>query len=386
MKEFNSRTAWIWLSLGIAITYALTGRLCASVSAAVANVSWLLYIPAGLSLTSSLLWGSRVWPAIFVGELLMGLGTGQSLATSSIMACGNGLDAALTGWWFHDRLGRRIELDRTRDVVQLLAAQVLILQPLGTVIGMLALISTGRMPPDKLAETAAAWYTANLYGQFVMAPTAIAWLRWPRPAKGTAQYVELAALVVVTLFIGAIGPGQWAFRQIPLPLTLILVFPLLVWASLRFAPNVAVTVGTALGLIAFSAALTGQDYFTGGTAEARFVSLNIFMSVCICTGLFLAAAAANERRFEAEQARLIEKLQLSVEKVSRLEEIVTFCAWTGKVRMDDEWVSVERFLNERYNLNISHGISDDAMRRILVDAGVTLPARLASEAPSKAVV
>jgi integral membrane sensor domain MASE1 len=386
MKEFNSKTAWVWLSLGIAITYALTGRLCASVSGAVANVSWMLYIPAGLSLMTSLLWGSRVWPAIFVGELLMGLGTGQSLATSSIMACGNGLDAALTGWWFHDRLGRRIQLDRTTDVVQLLAAQVLILQPLGTVIGMLALITTGHMPPDKLPGTSAAWYTANLYAQFVMAPAAIAWLRWRTPAKGTAQYMELGALVVVTLVIGAIGPGQWAFRQIPLPLTLILVFPLLVWASRRFSPNVAVTVGAALGLFAYSAALKGQDYFTGGTAEARFVSLNIFMSVCICTGLFLAAAAANERRYEADQSSLIQKLQASVEKVSRLEDIVTFCAWTGKVRLDDEWVSVERFLNERYNLNISHGISDDAMKRILLDAGLNMPSRLGLAEPSKPVV
>jgi len=169
-------------------------------------------------------------------------------------------------------------------------------------------------------------------------------------------------------------------------LTLILVFPLLVWASLRFSPNVAVTVGAALGLFAFSAALKGQDYFTGGTAEARFVSLNIFMSVCICTGLFLAAAAANERRFEAEQSRLIQKLQASVEKVSRLEDIVTFCAWTGKVRLDDEWVSVERFLNERYNLNISHGISDDAMRRILADAGLNMPSRLEPVETSKTVV
>jgi integral membrane sensor domain MASE1 len=386
MKEYNSKIAWVWLSLGIAIAYALTGRLCAAVSAEVANVSWLLYIPAGLSLMASLLWGSRVWPAIFVGELLMGLGTGQPFTTSSIMACGNGLDAALTGWWFHDRLGRRIELDRTRDVVQLLAAQVLVLQPLGTVIGMLALISTGHMPPDKLAGTAAAWYSANLYGQFVMAPTAIAWLRWPRPANGKAQYLELGALVVVTLIIGAIGPGQWAFRQIPLPVTLILVFPLLVWASVRFSPTVAVTVGAALGLFAFSAALTGQGNFTGAAAEARFVSLNVFMSVCICTGLFLAAAAANERRFEAEQAGLIQKLQASVEKVSRLEDIVTFCAWTGKVRLDDEWVSVERFLNERYNLNISHGISDDAMKRILADAGLTMPPRLALADPSKPVV
>jgi integral membrane sensor domain MASE1 len=192
MKEFNSKTAWVWLSLGIAITYAVTGRLCASVSAAVANVSWMLYIPAGLSLMTSLLWGSRVWPAIFVGELLMCLGTGQSAGD-------------LNHHGLRKRPGRRADRlvvprqarpqDRARphrDVVQLLAAQVLILQPLGTVIGMLALITTGHMPPDKLAETAAAWYTANLYAQFVMAPTAIAWLRWPRPARGTAQYMELA--------------------------------------------------------------------------------------------------------------------------------------------------------------------------------------------------
>ncbi|HZZ19320.1 MAG TPA: MASE1 domain-containing protein [Opitutaceae bacterium] len=385
MRHYNSKTAWLGLSFGIAITYALTGRLCASLSAEVANVSWLLYIPAGLSLMASLLWGSRVWPAIFVGELLMGLGTHQSLATSTIMACGNGLDAALAGWWFHDRLRRRIELDRVQDVVQLLAAEVLVLQPLSAVIGMLALVTTGHMPPDKLGATAAAWYTANLYAQFVMAPAAIAWLRWPRPARGTAQHIELACLVVVTLVVGAVGPGQWAFREIPLSLTLILVFPLLVWASIRFSPNVAVTVGTALGLFAFNAALAGQNHFSGGSAEARFVSLNIFMSVCICTGLFLAAAAANERRFEAEQASLIEKLQASVEKVSRLEEIVTFCAWTGKVRLDEEWVSVERFLNERYNLNISHGISDDAMKRILADAGLTMPPRLASGQPPKPV-
>jgi integral membrane sensor domain MASE1 len=386
MKDYKSKAAWAFLWMGIAIAYALTGRLCASLSAEVANVSWLLYMPAGLSLMASLLWGSRVWPAIFVGELLMGLGTGQTFATSLIMAFGNGLDAALAGWWFHDRLGRRIELDRVGEVVQLLVAQLLILQPLSTLIGMVALVSTGHMPPDKLGESAAAWYSANLYAQFVMAPAAIAWLRWPRPAASRAQYFELCALAVLTVAVGAMGPGKWAIRPIPLPVSLILVFPLLVWASVRFAPNVAVTVGSVLGLFAFDAALAGQGPFQGLSFETRLVSLNLFMSVSIGTGLFLAAAAANERRFEAEQGRLILKLQDSVAKVSRLEEIVTFCAWTGKVRMGEDWVSVERFLSERYNLNISHGISDDAMRQILADAGLNLPPRLDSkEAPKPAV-
>jgi hypothetical protein len=372
MREHDSRWAWLGLLAGIAVVYALTGLLCVSISAAVANVSWMLYIPAGLSTMAALMWGSRVWPAVLAGELAMGLATGQALSAASIMAVGNGLDAALTGWWFHDRLGRRVELDRVKDVVQLLAAQMLVLQPLCTLFGMSALVLTGGMPAHMLLPTAAAWYSANIYAQLIAGPTALAWLRWPRPAA-KSEYAELAALVLVTLAVGALGVGRWAIRPLPLPVTLILVFPILAWASSRFVPSVAATVGAALGLFAFDAALAGLGPFQGGTVQERMVSLNVFMSVSIGTGLFLAAASANERRFEAEQARLIEELRASAAQVSRLEEFVTFCAWTGQVRWKDEWVSVETFLSERYKLNVSHGISDEAMGRILADAKVSAP-------------
>jgi integral membrane sensor domain MASE1 len=379
-RDFNSGWSWFCLMAAIAVVYALTGHVCASLSAVVANVSWMLYIPAALSIMASLMWGSRVWPAIFAGELAMGLFTGQSFATSSIMAAGNALDAALTGWWFHDRLGRRIELDRIQDVVQLLAGLLLILQPLCTAIGMAALVLTGNMPPHKLGETASAWYSANIYAEFIAGPTAIGWLMWPRPATKRSEYIELAALALATLVVGAVGPGRWAFRPIPLPVTLILVFPLLAWASIRFVPSVAVTVSTALGLFAFDAALAGLGPYS---VQERMVSLNVFMSVSIGTGLFIAAAAANERRFESEQEKLIAKLRATATQVSRLEEFVTFCAWSGRVRWKDEWVSVETFLSERYNLNISHGISDDSMRRILTDAGLKLPPRLSRADPDQ---
>jgi integral membrane sensor domain MASE1 len=379
MRNFNSKLSWLCLWIGIAITYAVTGRLCVALSAVVANVSWMLYIPAGLSLTSALLWGSRVWPGIFAGELAMGLATGQPLATASIMAFGNGLDAFLAGWWFHDRLGRRIELDRLRDVVELIAAELLVLQPLCTVFGMGALVVTGRMPAHHLAETAAAWYTANLYAEFVSAPAALAWLRWPRPLEGKAQGAELLILAILGVAVGVASRGRWSFSPIPLPVTLILIFPLLVWGSVRFAPTVAVTMGIVLALFAFDGAMAGVGPFQGMSVKERLLSLNVAMSVSIGTGLFLAAAAANERRFEDDQAQLIRKLQATADQVSRLEDIVTFCAWTGRVRMGDEWVSVERFLSERYNLNISHGISDEAMKRILKDAGLDLPPRLAEQ-------
>ena len=356
-------SVWSWLLLwaALAVVYVFTGRLCIAISAMVANVSWMLFIPAGLSLTVSLLWGGRVWPGIFVGELLIGLTTDQGWSASLLMAAGNALDAALAGWWFHDRLGRRIEFDRLDDVVQLLMGELLVLQPIGAALGMLGLESAGHLPAGALWPTASAWYAANVFAQFVAAPAVLVWLQWSRPASGRPAYLELGALGALTLAVGAFGPGRWATHSLPLPVTLIFVFPLLVWASVRFVPSVAVTVGTVLGLFAFDAVVAGAGPFRGGNTGDPMFYLNVFMGVCIGSALFLAAAMGQQRRSEAEQARLIAELKTAVTQVKRLEEFVTFCAWTGRVRWKDQWVSVETFLHERYNLNISHGISDEAL-------------------------
>jgi len=51
----------------------------------------------------------------------------------------------------------------------------------------------------------------------------------------------------------------------------------------------------------------------------------------------------------------------------RPEDFVTFCAWTGRVRWKDQWVSVEPFLHERYGLTISHGISEEGLAKLMKD-------------------
>ncbi len=369
MNYSGPRTLWSWILLwiGLALAYFATGKLCIAISAMVANISWVLFIPSGLSLSVALLWGARVWPGVFLGELAIALTTDMPFGPAVLMAGGNGLDAALAGWWFHDRLQRRIEFDRLRDIVQLLVAELLVLQPLSTTMGMLALTLAGKLHGEQLWPAASAWYAANIFAQFVVAPAVLVWVRWSRPAAGRAQYIELSGIVALTLLVGAIGPGRWATHSLPLPVTLIFVFPLLVWASVRFVPTVAVTAGTVLGLFAFDAVVAGAGPFRLGATGDHMFYLNVFMGVCIGTALFLAAAMAQQRRFEAEQTRLIGELKAAGDQVRRLQEFVTFCAWTGRVRWKDQWVSVETFLQQRYNLSISHGISEEALAGFLRD-------------------
>lgn len=46
------------------------------------------------------------------------------------------------------------------------------------------------------------------------------------------------------------------------------------------------------------------------------------------------------------------------------EGLLTICAWTKKVQMDGKWVPVEVFLKERLGIQTSHGISDEALKKI----------------------
>jgi len=361
----RSTLGWILIWIVLAVLYFVAGRFCIAMSSLVAGVSWVLYIPAGLSLTASLLWGSWVWPGVFAGELAATLATGQSLIPSLIMSGGNSLDAALAGWWFFDRPGKRIEFDRLHDVVELLVGEVLVLQPLSAALGIVALTASGDLPSGEVWSTASAWFASNIFAQFVIAPPILTWLRWRKPVRNTREARELAVLALLTMLLGAFGPGRWALHGWPLPVTLFFAFPLLVWASVRFVPSVAVTVGTLLGLFAFDAVLAHAGPFQGDWTGAEMVYLNVFMGVCLGTALFLSAALAQQRRFEDEQAGLIAKLSATASQVQRLEEFVTFCAWSGRVRWKDEWISVDRFLHERYNVNVSHGISEEALTALL---------------------
>jgi putative intracellular protease/amidase len=56
-----------------------------------------------------------------------------------------------------------------------------------------------------------------------------------------------------------------------------------------------------------------------------------------------------ERRYVTERRRS-----------SELARLVAICAWTGRVRWKGEWVRVERFLEERFGVAVTHTISEEA--------------------------
>jgi PAS domain S-box-containing protein len=44
--------------------------------------------------------------------------------------------------------------------------------------------------------------------------------------------------------------------------------------------------------------------------------------------------------------------------------VLSMCAWTKRVRVGDEWVSIEEYLSEHHGLRISHGMAPNAFLKL----------------------
>src|SRR5947207_12142627 len=72
--------------------------------------------PAGIALAALLLFGYRVWPAIFIGAFLVNYTTAGNIFTSLGIATGNTLEAALGAWLILRFAGGTRVFDRAYDV------------------------------------------------------------------------------------------------------------------------------------------------------------------------------------------------------------------------------------------------------------------------------
>lgn len=58
-----------------------------------------------------------------------------------------------------------------------------------------------------------------------------------------------------------------------------------------------------------------------------------------------------------------EKLLQAAAEIKRLRHgLLKVCAWTKRIEVDGRWISIEQFLSEHLQLQLTHGMSDDAVR------------------------
>ncbi|HTV43431.1 MAG TPA: CHASE3 domain-containing protein [Candidatus Sulfotelmatobacter sp.] len=52
-------------------------------------------------------------------------------------------------------------------------------------------------------------------------------------------------------------------------------------------------------------------------------------------------------------------------RLEKLQQFVTICAWTGQVKDGEDWIRLDQYLERRFGLSVSHGLSREAAVKMI---------------------
>jgi two-component sensor histidine kinase/integral membrane sensor domain MASE1 len=278
--------------------------------------------PAGLFLGALLRFPRRDWPALlatgFLANTASNLLVHDKTAAVSLAFSAVNLLSALTGAvaleWL---LGGRYRHASLREVLSLFLVAAPGTALVGATLGSAMIWLTFGEPAS---ETFRVWWAADGVGIALVAPLLLVPL--PRLARLRLRTVAEAALLLSLLVL--VAAVIFSARADTLPARAYPIFPLLLWAALRFQLAGVCVACPALALVALPFGVRGLGPFAiaGVSPGMQVLALQLFLFVCCLTFHVVAAVVAERARKEQQLREAAETLRASLrEKETLLKEV-----------------------------------------------------------------
>lgn len=246
-----------------------------------------LWPPTGIAL-SCLLWaGAGVWPGIALGALLT-IATIDSVDPAAVgILAGNTL-APLAAYLMLRWIGFHTRLDRLRDGLALVFLGALGGMLVSATLGAGTLVLSGSLSLGEFWPVWSAWWVGDAMGVLVITPLLLVLRRARLPRDTRAWWwTEAVALCVTSVAVVLVA------TRVDLSL-LFLVFPVLIWAALRFQLPGSAPCAVLISVLAISAATEGYGAFAGRSMLEVMVILQALNGCAALTGLLLAAIVSEQ--------------------------------------------------------------------------------------------
>src|SRR4051794_13962567 len=302
----------------VAGTYYLAGRVglkLAYLDGAVAAV----WPPAGLGLAVLFAFGVRLWPGVVIGDLLLG-DYSTPLGTVLAQTIGNTLAVVLGALLLRRLIGRRRDLARVFDVLAL-AGCAFVTALVSAAFGPLSLRLGGVIPSDALASVFRTWTLGDAAGVLVVAPALLTWAAGGARDLHRREVVELVVVVAVLVLLAELPPQ----RDVPF-----VVFPVLLWAALRFGPRGAATAVLVVCSITVWNTAQNDGPFVRDSITHSLLATQLFIASSALTSLLLAAVTAERTRATAALSAAEAAQRALADEQAALRRVATLVA--GKAR------------------------------------------------------
>ena len=336
---------YVAVCTALAAVYIAAGKLGLGVALVHASVT-AVWPPTGIALAALLLFGTRVWPGIFVAAFLVNATTAGNLATSMALGVGNTLEAIVGGALVHRFAHGRAAFERADDVVKF-AAFAAAAATVSATIGTTSLAWGGVAPWTAYEAMWRTWWLGDTVGALLITPLLVIWTVQPQPAWKRAQSLEavcaLLALLAIALWLFS---GWFPVNSPDLQLTF-LCGPLLIWVAFRLSPREVATANVVLSGWVLWGTLRGLGPFVRPSPQQSLLLQQTFLGVLSLMALVAAAAVAERKRAESAVLQANEALEDRVaERTATLQQ--TNNMLSDRIRKHQTTEEALRRSDERY--------------------------------------
>ncbi|MFB8120128.1 MASE1 domain-containing protein [Streptomyces sp. NPDC056465] len=308
-EKTRRRTVIVLQMLGIAAAYYVSGQIGlrrqVEVEGAIVTPLWP---PSGIALASLFYLGARVWPGIALGSLCTVISMSDGFSFWGLAVATGSAVAPLGSYLALRAVGFRIELDRLRDGVALVFLGALAGMVISATTGAGVQFLSGALPAGDFWQVWSAWWAGDAMGVLVVTPLLFV-LRRARLPRLDDRWAEAGGLAVVTVVAAIVATRS--------PLSMIyLVFPVLIWAALRFQLAGSAPCALFMSVMAIIAGTDGVGPFDGHSVLEVTVNLCILNGCVALTALLLAAIVTEHNNIRHETEVACEELAALVEELA----------------------------------------------------------------------
>jgi PAS domain S-box-containing protein len=318
---YTSGLAEVALFAAVGTVYVAAAKLGLALSVA-HGVITPVWAPTGIALASLILFGRRVWPAILVAAFIANATSGASIPVALAISVGNTLEAVV-GTMLLSRVRFRPALARVRDVIALILLAAVVSTAVSATIGVTALWIGHDLTASYIFSWFL-WWTGDAMGDLVVAPFLLVLFTAPLrsivpPPKRIEATALLALLVGLSAFV-FLG-GFWRYPH--------LLFPVFIWATLRFRQVGAVTSSVVVAAIAIAGAVTGNTPL-GGAGATEVVLILEGLLAALAVSVLVLGAVISERE-DAE------------DRLAEAQEVAHVGSWSWDIDSDRATWSAELY-------------------------------------------
>ncbi|MFJ9031509.1 MASE1 domain-containing protein [Streptomyces sp. NPDC102274] len=298
-EEVRRLSLAVLRTLGVAAAYYGAGQLGLLKRLVIEGVvATPLWPPSGISLACLFFLGLGIWPGIALGALFTAIVALGPLHLFDIGIVAASTLAPVCAFLMLRHVGFRTELDRLRDGVALVFLGALAGMLISATLCVVMLVIGGRLALEGFWPAWLAWWVGDAMGVLVVTPVLLMLRRARLPrARDFRRWAEAVALLITAAAVTPLATRS------SLSL-LFLVFPVLIWAALRFRLPGSAPYALFVSVLAISGATDLVGAFAHHTLVERMVSLQALNGAVALTSLLLAAIVTEQRnvRLKIEQA------------------------------------------------------------------------------------